>query len=238
MKKDYKRQRDEEEEVFAQSKRTLRSPQQRLREEENMNDIREMFNLQREAMSELTQTIRELKNEMKQMRETMERKEEEWRREKEELIARIDKLEEREVRRERAGRKNNIVVKGLEIREGDEKEQIEKFISEKLQVEVSIKKVQVVGTKQTQIIIAEMNNWEEKTAVMKKKKLLSSTKVYIDNDLTREQRVIQREIREIAREERKKGKHVIVLYQKAIINGEMHEWCNKDRGLNKINTKN
>jgi len=49
-----------------------------------------------------------------------------------------------------------------------------------------------------------MDNWERKEEIMRKKKKLGSRKIYIDNDLTQEEREMQRKLRVVARGERTK----------------------------------
>lgn len=53
--------------------------------------------------------------------------------------------------------------------------------------------------------MAEMESWTEKQEYIKNKYKLRGTSIYIDNDLATEERRIQREIRNIAREEKSKG---------------------------------
>lgn len=54
------------------------------------------------------------------------------------------------------------------------------------------------------MVVAEVESWESKQRIMSSKNRFRGTKKYIDHDLTREERMIQREIICIAREERLK----------------------------------
>ncbi|KAK9730072.1 hypothetical protein QE152_g15506 [Popillia japonica] len=58
---------------------------------------------------------------------------------------------------------------------------------------------------------------------------MKGNKVYINNDQTIQEREIQKFIRDRAREERQRGKSVIVKYQRLIIDGKQWKWnTNRD----------
>ena len=61
--------------------------------------------------------------------------------------------------------------------------------------------------------------------------------MYIDNDLTRKEREVQREIRKIALEEKGKGNKTKIGYRRVRINDEMYVWNDKDYGLYQDETK-
>jgi len=44
--------------------------------------------------------------------------------------------------------------------------------------------VQISGGEGREVIIIQMNSWERKEEIMRKKNKLGSRKIYIDNDLT------------------------------------------------------
>jgi hypothetical protein len=48
--------------------------------------------------------------------------------------------------------------------------------------------------------------------------------MYIDDDLTNEERETQKKLRELAREERDRGKRVKIQYRKIQINGDWFRW--------------
>lgn len=68
---------------------------------------------------------------------------------------------------------------------------------------------------------------------MSNKHKLKGTKIYIDNDMTLKERIIQAEIRKIAREEIGKGHKIKVGYRKITIEGEEHMWDEKKNGVRK-----
>jgi hypothetical protein len=78
-----------------------------------------------------------------------------------------------------------------------------------------------------------MEEWSEKEKVMKQKGKLrekkETEKIFIDNDLTKQEREIQKKLRTIGKEERRQGKEVNVRYRKIItIEGVQWRW-NEER---------
>jgi len=57
-----------------------------------------------------------------------------------------------------------------------------------------------------------------------KEKKLRSRKIYIDNDLSQEEREAQRKLREIARDERADGRKARVGYRRIEIEGQIYIW--------------
>lgn len=246
-----KRTRGKEEQdhdiIFRRSKKVIRSPEQQKKEEETksksgndkiteedtsdtekMDELKEMVQT---MMLKMDENMKEIKREIKMIKGEMEKKEESWKREKEILIERIDKLESNAEREERLKKKNNIILKGLKPSQNTE-EKIKKWIEEKLHVQVDFTKVIILNKGgKNEIIRAELPNWEQKQMIMSAKKNLKNTQIYIDNDLTWEERKIQREIRNIARVERAKGKSVKIGYQKIIIGEEVYYWDKQENGV-------
>ncbi|KAK9686508.1 hypothetical protein QE152_g37142 [Popillia japonica] len=107
---------------------------------------------------------------------------------------------------EKLKRKNNIVLKGVRITEGEERQEVENFLATKLQIPTRIEKARVLNNdKRFPIVVAEVGTYDEKQKIMRGKNKLKGTTIYIDNDLTREERYIQKELRNIAKEERVKA---------------------------------
>jgi hypothetical protein len=57
---------------------------------------------------------------------------------------------------------------------------------------------------------------------------------YIDDDLTKEERETQKKLRELAREEKDRGKRVKIGYRKIQINGEWFRWDEREEKLKNI----
>jgi len=66
---------------------------------------------------------------------------------------------------------------------------------------------------------------------MRRKKKFGSRKIYIDNDLTREEREVQRKLREVARGERANGKRTRVGYSRIEIEGQIYIWNEKENRI-------
>jgi hypothetical protein len=57
--------------------------------------------------------------------------------------------------------------------------------------------------------------------------------MFIDDDLTNEERKTQKKLREVTREERDRGKRVKIGYRKIEINGEWSIWDEREEKLKK-----
>lgn len=80
--------------------------------------------------------------------------------------------------------------------------------------EEGVGKIIIVRKSKKEIALVELKYWETKQKIMREKSKLGERKIYIDHDLTKEERKIQRMIVERAREERVKGRKVKVGYRK------------------------
>lgn len=250
---------EEEENILQPSKIILRSPkfkdkqQQHSNMEEQMHnilreikDIRENAARKDELMYEMMREIKELREdlqrkdeiaaqmmqEIKQLRLDSKKHQENWDKERTRIDDKINKLEMLTEKNEKEKRKLNVVIKGLSPTQLQQQSELEKLFHEKMGIEYKIKKTAVIGREVgKQILLGQMNNWEDKVEIMNKKKNLIGTNIYIENDLTTEERRIQTEIRAVGREERGKGKTVKIGYQKLKINSEEYVWSRKDEGM-------
>lgn len=103
-------------------------------------------------------------------------------------------------------RKNNIKIKG-DIGEIEmTKEGIEKYIKEKIGIEIKIINCRTSGN----VIIATIEEEEMKKEVIKHKNRLKGGRVFIENDFTWEERKIQEKINNWVKGEKEKGKDVKV----------------------------
>lgn len=113
-----------------------------------------------------------------------------------------------------------------------------KFIKENLDVKVAAKNVYKLKIKENkEIVVAELDSWDQKREVMSKKKNLK-TGIWIEDGLTKEEREIQKQLREKAKEERTKGKKVKVGYMKIFIEDCVYIWNEKDRRLEEKSRRN
>lgn len=94
-------------------------------------------------------------------------------------------------------RENNIVVKGWEEVETTGWNEVDKneakrwgqaVISKCVQAEVIIEDAEWYGNGEKKVLVVKMKNWKDKSEVMKNRGKLKGTKIYLDNELTREER--------------------------------------------------
>jgi hypothetical protein len=73
------------------------------------------------------------------------------------------------------------------------------------------------------MILAKIEIWEQKKNIMLHKSKLKERKgekMYVDDDLTNEERKTQKKLRKVTRKERDRGKSVKIEYRKMQIIGE------------------
>jgi hypothetical protein len=121
---------------------------------------------------------------------------------------------------ERRRRKNNIVTSGWRG-EGKRKQQIKEEKENFIKENIEVKEFYNISTSGN-----EKENGKEK--VMKQKEKLrekkETEKMFIDNDLTKQEREIQKKLRTIAKEEKREGKEVKMRYSKIVIERIQWRW--------------
>lgn len=187
-------------------------------------------------MMELITEVKEMRKEQKIINENFKELKLENNKLKEENLEmrkKITKLEVRTEEFERREKKNNIIVKGLEVKSNNNevlKEEMERFIKERLEVTIKIKECYKIRDK---TLIIKLKSFKDKMEIMKTKNKLRNYKaanIYINNDRTRREREIDKIIKERTIEERTKGNTVRTGYNKLIINGIVWTW-NEQREL-------
>lgn len=244
--------KDEEEGIFTATKKTMRTPvKSRNKEEGKMDQILAALNNLATQTQNQTIELKEIKEEQREYRKEvreLKKKIDEINQhnmvlkdENAETKAELKKIKDRVEMLEKEKRENNIIIKGLLIdtNNGDVvKETITNFIKQELDLEVTIEEAYKLGTA---TCLAKMERKEDKINVLKNKNKLrqvAGRQIYIDNDLTKEEMRIQKEIRQIAREEKNKGRAVKVGYQKIIIEGKVWKWNKETDSLKNENPKN
>lgn len=204
-----------------------------IKEMESMRkQMEKMHENMKQNLEEQMEKIRkEIAEERKDREEEKRREKEEWKKEKENIESRLEELERKNEKKEREDRRNNIVIKGTIWRREGIEEEVSKFVKEKLKIEVGVKKAYRIRIRENRdIVIASLENWEQKREVMSRKKNLGQG-IWIEDDLTKEEREIQRRMRERAREEREKGNKVKVGYMKLYIGDHVFRWNEKRKKL-------
>ncbi|XP_039303405.1 golgin subfamily A member 6-like protein 1 [Solenopsis invicta] len=112
----------------------------------------------------------------------------------------------------REGRKNNIIMRGIKIPKGVErnekecKEWAEALIKEKIGVDIDGK---VVNCRESgKIILIKLDNEEGKKEIMRNKYKLKGENLYIENNLSWEERKVQERIHRWTKEQKEKGVEV------------------------------
>ena len=212
------------------------------------DDMAGLRNEIREIGEKWERRVDRMENKMVEMEERMKNVEKQMGERKMERGDRIEyeKMEERdalrqELRRlkktieenERKGRKNNIVIRGLSTnaKAGNIKDSARKWLEQKFGIKDKVKYVKTTGFEGKEIIIVEMDEWKTKEKIMKEKSKLRGENIYIDHDMTKEEREIQRKLRMRAREEKEAGRIAKVGYRKIFIDGKQWEWIDEEGEL-------
>lgn len=100
------------------------------------------------------------------------------------------KLEESE----RQTRKNRIVIKDLKKGKGNFIDTVKEFLKKKFGVTEIIKDIEVLGREGRETAVVDLKDWKAKQEIMGKKNKLNGRKIYIEHDLTRDERKVQGQI--------------------------------------------
>lgn len=214
---------DEDSDLVKKTRVALKSPRKASDE-----DLKGMM---KEMLTEIKAIRVDQKSYQKEMNEL--------RKENKLLKQEVGHLEDKMERLEKQLKKRNIIIKGHEFKDNEGSAEVEKFITEKLDIEVKIRDIRKIKGNEGKLAmaIAEVDSWEAKEKIMKNKSKLRGTNCYIDNDLTKTEEHIQRELRNRAKTEREKGNTVRVGYQKIRINELWWKWNPTVNMLEKIGNK-
>jgi len=189
------------------------------REEEWRREGEEM----RGAMKELEKRMEKIE---KRREDGKERREIVGERDLREMESRMKGLEWRLEKEEREKRRKNIIIKGLEVKEGRRKEAVEelmKLIGVTLEARV-IWKISDEKEKGREMIGCKVEDEELRKEIWRNKKILKGRKERIERDWTWKQRRMRWKLEEIARGEERKGKKVWVEYGRIRIEEQWWKW--------------
>ena len=82
--------------------------------------------------------------------------------------------------------------------------------------------------------IIEMEQCNDKLTILKEKAKLKGRDIFIDSELSKTEREIQKCIRDVARIEKEKGTKIQVGYQKLNVNGQMMKWNHANKKLEMV----
>lgn len=229
----------EEIDPFRKSKKIERSPPGKMEEIKNMisNLMAETKEIRKEN-AEGREEMKALKEEIKALKEEMMRRETIWMNEKKVFEEKIQVVEKTIEEQEKKERRNNIILRGINCRRGEEKQQVQEFMENVLKVDVKIREAFALGNKN--LILAKIDNWEEKKKIMRGKKILrekmETRKMFIDNDLTKKERETQKQIVGIAKQYKEEGRNIKIGYMKIKIDDDWLKWDDNKKKL--IQAKN
>ncbi|KAK0156855.1 hypothetical protein PV328_012205, partial [Microctonus aethiopoides] len=207
---DEKGLRENEREIFKDSKKIARSPVKadgtNAKDDEIVNLIKAMRTEMREGIEEgkrraevqekwLRAEIGELKEEVRKKADRMEKE--------------LEKM------------KMEMKV-GIRTDAGDINKKVRRLLNE-IGIEEGIGEINMVN-KEKGVAMVKLENMETKKKVMKEKKKLVGRKERIEDDMTWSERNMQNKISRIGYEERKKGCKVWVKYGRIEINGKWWKW--------------
>ncbi|KAH0815248.1 hypothetical protein GEV33_007543 [Tenebrio molitor] len=170
---------------------------------------------EREDILKSSEENGELRKELATVREEMKGREEKGQLEKADWMKRMEMIEEKMEQREKKERKNNVIITGIGAISGN----IERVVEEWLEREIGVK----VNEQKKNIMLSK--------GKLKEKK---GERMYIDDDLTKEERETQKKLRELVRAERDRGKRVKIGYRKIQINGDWFRWDKRQEKLKKV----
>lgn len=213
-------------------------------------DILEEIRGSRKDMNEIKTKISSIEEKMENMTGRMGEMEEEWRKRDEEGQRRMNEMEKNfdllkkeneEMKRrwenlERSNKRLNIIIKG--VREDNQhetknqtKEIVQKLLGDRFSTdEGEIESAERLGRKfegKNRNIIVKLGDMSEKIEILKKKKEnLKNTNIFINEDLTKEERRIRGILLKRAKEERTSGNRATLRGNKLLINGTLYELKN------------
>lgn len=242
-----KRKKEDIEDLYKRSKKTHKTPNKGCDSKDSMGEqMREIMNLLRDLSGDVkeikgeqrtnTEELKALQEEIRTMRTEQSEFKEEIEKMKDinsKAMKEIDDLKkevkianERIEKLEGEKRRKNIIIQGMKINASNPrtlKEGVEKFIEKELGATIKVESARKLGTK---TCLVELNSRSDKTVIMSNKSKLRNhgEEIYINDDLTKEERQVQARIREIAREESAKGKIVKIGFRKITIGEETWTW--------------
>lgn len=177
---------------------------------------------------------------MKRAYEKMKKENETLKNENRQIKKELNEVKQTTEQIEKEKKKSNVVIFGMEKKETDGRSitnQAQNLFKNQMQIDIQINRAFRIGTN---ACLIELKNVEDKETVMKNKHKLRNLKgeerIYINEDLTINERKKQAEIRKIGKIMTNEGKKVKLGYSKITVDGEEWKWNKTENKLEK--TKN
>ncbi|EZA61670.1 hypothetical protein X777_10502 [Ooceraea biroi] len=145
----------------------------------------------------------------------------------------MGEIERRIEWKDKEERRKNIIIRGIEVKEGRRKEAVQNLINQigaKVEI-LDFKRIGGVGEKGEESILVKLKNEEQKREIMKKKKELKGRKERVMEDWTWIERKMRWRLEEIAREEERKGRRVWIGYGRIRIEEQWWKWDESEEVL-------
>jgi hypothetical protein len=199
--------------------------------------MREEIKTLRKELAAIREENGELRKELVTVREEIRGREEKGQVEKADWTKRMKMIEEKREQREKKERKNNVIITGIGAITGNIERGVEEWLETEIEVKLNVKEAFKIN--KHKMMLAKIESWEQKKNIMLNKSKLKEKEdermyIRVDDDLTKEERETQKKLRELAREERNRGKRVKIGYRKIQINGEWFRWDEREEKLKKI----
>ncbi|KAF5301940.1 hypothetical protein FQR65_LT19162 [Abscondita terminalis] len=189
------------------SRKTKRTPekakQYKDKDKEQMEELKQLIlSVKTDLMEKMDEDKKNISRELQEIRQELSEKEQRWEKERNELTKKMKEIEEanHDLRDKITNiqnkfeqistnqRKLNIVIKGVEFKNEDINSDVEKFLREKLMVEQKITTAhKIINKGQASITLVKLKSWEEKQKIMKNKNKLRGSRIFIDNDMSKEE---------------------------------------------------
>lgn len=237
----------------SQNKTNLRSPQESQgaipkKQRTNTSEEGLIISMLHEFRAEMREEIRNIKTGIekeKQAREEMERererreeeREERWSREMSIIKGELEFCKTKIQQLENKERRKNIIVRGIEEKEYERRDETEGKVQEMCKklglTGMKMNSVRRVGEKRegrSRPILIEMNDISEKYRIQKERYKLKGTKVYLDEDLNREERLRAGKLWKISKEKRNEGMRTKIRGGKIWIEDTLYEMEEDEQG--------
>ncbi|EZA50333.1 hypothetical protein X777_11277 [Ooceraea biroi] len=178
----------------------IRAQGKQMREEveDLRREMKEQEELGRKERQEINNRLEKVEKEMKELKEEKRKEREEG---KVVRGMKRDNLIENVIDREREERRKNVVIRGVEVKEGKRVEAV-KEVLEKIGARGEIRKCKKIGEdkgKGKEMILVKLDNEEQKREIMSKKSNLRGREERVMDDWTWKERRMRWRLEEIAR---------------------------------------
>ncbi|KAH0812079.1 hypothetical protein GEV33_010711 [Tenebrio molitor] len=181
-----------------------------------IREMRDKIKTLRKELAAVREENGELRKELATVREEMRGREEKGQLEKADWMKRMEMIEEKMEQREKKERKNNVIITGIGAISGNVERGVEEWLEREIGVKVNVKEAFKIN--KDKMMLAKIENWEQKKNIM------------LNDDLTKEERETQKKLRELAREERDRGKRTGETEENLLEEDDSARKCTRRRG--------